>query len=131
MHRHSQQPPAWRLFGAALGAFAIAVQLLLTAWLIGQAAAAADGADLAVICTHDQPAPAGDDGGAPAAPKSHGACPACACPFSAKVLAPPPSLIFVAAPRLSSQAMRPAATPRPTALRFRAPYASRAPPRSA
>ncbi|HLH88396.1 MAG TPA: DUF2946 family protein [Xanthobacteraceae bacterium] len=131
MHRRSHQPPAWRLFGAALGAFAIAVQLLLTAWMIGQAAAGAGGTpDLAVICTHDQQAPVGDDGGAPVAPKSHGACPACACPFSAKVLAPPPALVFVAAPQPASQAMRPASVPRPTSLDFRAPYASRAPPRS-
>jgi hypothetical protein len=130
MHRRSQQLPAWRLFGAALGAFAIAVQLLLTAWLIGQAAAAADAPDLAVICAHQQPAPAGDDG-VPVAPKSHGQCPACACPQSGKVLAPPPPLVFVAVPRLSSQAMQPAAAPRPTVLDFRAPYASRAPPRSA
>jgi hypothetical protein len=131
MHRRSQQPPAWRLFGAALGAFAIAIQLLLTGWMIGQAAAAANSPDLAVICTHDQQVPAGDDGGVPVAPKSHGACPVCACPFSAKVLAPPPALVFVAAPRVSSQAMRPAAAPRPAAFRFRPAYASRAPPRSA
>ena len=131
MHRRSQQPPAWRLFGAALGAFAIAVQLLLTAWLIGQAAAAADAPYLGVICSHDQSVPAGGDGGAPVAPKPHCQCPACACPQSAKVLAPPPAFVFVAAPRLSSQAMRPAAAPRPTVLDFRAPYASRAPPRSA
>ena len=131
MHRRSQQLPAWRLFGAALGAFAIAVQLLLTAWLIGQAAAAADGPDLGVICSRDQPAPAGGDGGAPIAPKSHGACPACACPQSGKVLAPPPPFAFVAVARLSSQAMRPAAAPQPIALDFRAPYASRAPPLSA
>jgi hypothetical protein len=131
MHPRSQQLPAWRLFGAALGAFAIAIQLLLTAWLIGQAAAAADAPDLAVICAHDQPAPASGDGGAPVAPKPHSQCPACACPLSAKVLAAPPALVFVAAPRVVSQAMRPAAAPRPTVLDFRAPYASRAPPRSA
>jgi hypothetical protein len=131
MHPRSQQLPAWRLFGAALGAFAIAVQLLLTAWLIGQAAAAANAPDLGVICAHDQPAPADDGGGTPVAPKSHGQCPACACPQSGKVLAPPPAVVFVAAPRVASQAMRPAAAPRPTVLDFRAPYASRAPPRSA
>jgi hypothetical protein len=131
MHRRSQQLPAWRLFGAALGAFAIAVQLLLTAWLIGQAAAAADVPGLGVICAHGQAAPAGDDGGVPVPPKSHGQCPACACPQSGKVLAPPPALVFVAVPRLWSRATRPAAAPRPTVLDFRAPYASRAPPRSA
>ena len=131
MQPRSQQPPAWRLFGAALGALASAVQVLLTGWLIGQAASAADGLELAVICTHDHAAPT-DGGGAPAAPQSHGqCCPACPCPQGAKLLAPLPDVVFVAVPRPRSQALRPAAAPRHTTLDFHAPYSSRAPPRSA
>jgi hypothetical protein len=118
-----------------LGAFAIGLQLLLSAWMIAQSAAAAGEAslaqaDLAVICTHD-PASASDDSGAPPAPHSHDQCASCACPQWAKVLAPPPTppLFAVLAPR--SQMLRIYAGHVATETRSPSPYASRAPPVSA
>src|SRR5215469_14713736 len=79
--------PLWHAIGAALGAFAMGVQLVLAGWLIAQAAAAAPDlqADM-VICAHE-----GAGGpSAPIAPASHGQCAVCACLQSAKILAPPP-----------------------------------------
>jgi hypothetical protein len=133
--RPSQDTPAWRVFGAALGAFAIAVQLVFAAWLVVDAAAAGTPVDLTeanlgVICTHD-PAATADNPGAPAAPHPHGQCAACACPQSAKLLAPLPTppVIAVLRPRARTLHVHAAiATPRP---RSPSPYASRAPPVSA
>jgi hypothetical protein len=134
----SQHTPAWRLFGAALGAFAIAVQLVLFAFLIVQAASAANPADLvqadlAVICTHDPAAaPTADDNGAPPAPPhQHGQCPACTYPQWAKVLAPLPMapVLLVLLPH--SQPMPDYAGVAVTELNSPSPYASRAPPFSA
>ena len=130
----SHDTPAWRVFGAALGAFAIAMQLMLSAFLIVQAAAAGSQADLsqadlAVICTHD-PA-AADDSAPPLAPHQHGQCAACACPQWAKLLAPPSAAPVFLVLRPHSQTL-------PTYPGFAAtehaspsPYASRAPPFSA
>jgi len=133
--RRSQDTPAWRVFGAVLGAFAIALQILLSAWLIVDAAAAGKQAglgqaDLGVICTHD-PAATADDTGAPPAPHQHGQCAACTCPQWAKLLAPLPNPPFLALLRPHSQTLHAhatAAAPRP---RSPSPYASRAPPFSA
>ena len=135
MVRSSQDTPAWRVFGAALGAFAIVVQLLFSAWLIVDAAAATSHAgltqaDLGVICTHD-PATTADGTGAPPAPHPHRQCPACACPQSAKLLAPLPTPPVVAVLRPRAQtphAHAAVAAPQP---RSPASYASRAPPLSA
>jgi hypothetical protein len=131
----SHDTPAWRVFGAGLGVFAIVVQLVFAAWLIVDAAAAANpsdltSADLGVICTHS-PAATGDDTGAPPAPHPHGQCPACACPQSAKLLAPLPTPPVLAVLRPGAQtryAHAAVAAPQP---RSPAAYASRAPPLSA
>jgi hypothetical protein len=130
MVRRSHDCPAWRAFGAALGAFSIAVQLVLSAWFIGQAAAAADQADFAVICSHD-PAVTGDDTGVPPPPHQHGQCAACGCPQSAKLLAPlptPPRVEVVYSP---SQTLQPDPVVLATQPKSPSPYASRAPPVSA
>ena len=133
MVRRSHNTLAWRLFGAALGTLAIVVQLLFSAWLIVDAAAAGtpgSQADLGVICTHE-PAARPDAGGAPSAPHEHGQCPACACPQSVKLLAPLPTPPILAV-------LRPRAAPPHVDAGLAAPqshshtpYASRAPPFSA
>jgi hypothetical protein len=133
--RRSHDTPAWRVFGAALGAFAIVVQLLFSASLVVDAAAAGSQAgltqaDLGVICTHD-PAAAADDTGAPPAPHPHTQCPACACPQSAKLLAPLPTPPVVAVLRPRAQTLRTPAAVAALPPRSPAPYASRAPPFSA
>jgi hypothetical protein len=131
----SHDTPVWRVFGAALGAFAIAVQLLLSAWLIVQAASAQANlsqAGLAVICTHD-PAAATDDTGTPAAPAphQHGQCPACACPQWAKLIGPLPTPPVVLVLRPHSQPLPAYAGITASELASPSPYASRAPPFSA
>jgi hypothetical protein len=131
----SHDTPVWRTFGAALGAFAIGVQLLLSAWLIVQAAGAGsqaglNEADLAVICTHD-PAASADEGGAPPAPHQHGQCPACACPQWAKLLAPLPTPPVFLVLRPHSQTPRAYAVVTASRHASPSPYASRAPPFSA
>jgi len=133
----SQHTPASRVFGAALGAFALALQLLLSSWLIVQAAAAGSQAglseaDLAVICKHDPASvPTPDDGGTPPAPHQHGQCPACACPQGAKLLPPLPMgpVFLVLRPR--SQSLQARAGVVIASLASPSPYASRAPPFSA
>jgi hypothetical protein len=131
----SQHTPAWRVFGAVLGAFAIAVQLLLSAWLVAQAATAGgqadlNQADLAVICTHN-PAATTDDSAPLPAPHQHGQCPDCAYPQSAKLLAPLPVPPVVLVLRPHSQARPAYAGITATELASPPPYASRAPPLSA
>ena len=135
MARRSHDIPAWRVFGVALGAFAVAVQLMFSAWLVVDAAAATrqaglSQADLGVICTHD-PAATTDDSGTPPAPHPHGQCPACACPQSAKLLAslPTPPVIALLRPRAQTLHVH-AGIAAPQSYSH-APYASRAPPFSA
>lgn len=134
MVRGSHETPAWRVFGAALGTFAIVVQLLLSGLPLIQATAAASPADqaiLAVICTHDPAATPTDDTDAPSAPHQHGQCLACTCPQSAKLVAPLPTPpIFVVLPPRSHtlHAYADAGVTGPTSP---SPYASRAPPFSA
>ena len=132
MVRHSHDCPAWRAFGAALGAFAIAVQLVLSAWFIGQAAAAAaDQTDLAVICSSHVAAATADDGGAPPTPHPHGQCPGCACPEAAKLFAPLPTPPHIVAVYTPVQTLHPDPVVLATHPRSPSPYASRAPPVSA
>lgn len=123
--------PVWHTIGAALGAFAMGVQLVLAGWLIAQTAAAAPDmqADL-VICTHDG---AGTGGGSdtPTAPASHGQCAVCACLQSAKILAPPPEAPYVAILRPRGETVVVFTIRALHALQVRPPYASRAPPFSA
>jgi hypothetical protein len=133
--RRSHDTPAWRVFGAGLGAFAIVVQLLFSAWLIVDAAAAGSQAgltqaDLGVICTHD-PAATADNTGAPPAPHQHGQCLACACPQSAKLLAPLPLPPVFAVLRPRSQTLHAHAGVVAPPPRSPAPYSPRAPPFSA
>ena len=135
MARRPHDTPAWRVFGAALGAFAIVVQLLVSVWLIVDAAAAGNPAglteaDLGVICTHD-PAATADNPGAPTAPHRHGQCAACACPQSAKLLAPLPTPPLVAVLRPRSQTLHAPPGVDAPQPRSPSPYASRAPPFSA
>jgi len=130
MGRSSRQLPAWRAFGAALGAFAIGAQLLLSGWLIGQVAAAAtDQTDFLIVCAHD--ASATRDGGTAPSPKSHDQCPACACPQSAKLFAPPPAWPNIVVLRPRSQPMQASTSHVPSRHHDHSPYASRAPPASA
>jgi hypothetical protein len=132
--QRSHDSPTWRVFGAALGACAVVLQLVVSAWLVVDAAAAANPADpsagLAVICTHNAAGTA-DDSGAPPAPHRHGQCDACACPQSVKLLAPlpkPPILVVLRPRAQSPDVAPPRAAPQP---RCPAPYGSRAPPFSA
>jgi hypothetical protein len=130
MVRRSHEYPAWRVFGAALGAFAIGIQVLLSAWLIGQAAAAADQPDLAVICSHD-PASTATDTGVPSAPHQHGQCAACGCPLAMQFFAAPPASASHALPLPRSEKLPAIAHVVPAEQKFHTPYASRAPPFSA
>jgi len=120
--------PAWRLIGATLAGFAIGVQLLLSGFLIGQVAMAADQPELSVICSHD---PGASGPGIPSGPPSHGQCPACACPHSAKLFVPPPATPSFVVLRSRSEPLRLTASHLPGEHDFHSPYASRAPPHSA
>jgi hypothetical protein len=134
MSRRSQDLPAWRAFGAALGAFAIGAQLLLSGLLVGHIALASDQAEFSVICSHDPAGAAGgvDNGtGAPSGPQSHDQCPACACPQAAQLFAPPPASPRFTVLRPRSQRLVSYAGHVVAALDVHSPYASRAPPHSA
>ena len=93
-HHNPACPAAWRRFGAALAAFALGAQLVLSGIVIGSVAGGVDQSDDAwVVCTHD---PADQTGsGTPQPAKSHDECPACTFAQSAKLAptlpAPPPS----------------------------------------
>jgi hypothetical protein len=122
--------PVWHAMGAALGAFAIGVQLVLAGWLIAQAAAAAPdlSAGLQVICAHDGAGAGGGHSGIPVAPGAHDQCAVCACLQSAKILAPPPEAPHVVMLRARGETLAIHTVP---SLHFRhvhSPYASRAPP---
>jgi hypothetical protein len=130
MGRSTQQIPTWRMLGAALAAFALGTQLVLSAWLIGQGAAASFDPEPPVLCSHDLSGPAGDDKGPPQG-TLHDGCLACACPQSASLLAPPPAPPSHAVPRVRSRTQRAIADIAPLAPRLSFPYLSRAPPQSA
>jgi hypothetical protein len=131
MARSSPSFPAWRVFGAAAGAFALGFQLLVTGWLIGQMAGPAGQVDAAVICARDSGASSGAGGGAPA-PASHKGCyGGCWCPQFAKLLAPPPTLFSFVVLRPHLHAPHADLSVVATLARSPSPYASRAPPISA
>jgi hypothetical protein len=132
MDRPSDDTPAWRVFGAALVAFSIVIQLLVSGLLVGPLAAAVDQPELSVICSHSA-AGAGvrDDGGVPSTPQSHDQCPACACPQLAKFFATAPISPTLTILRPRSQRLAAYAAHVPADLDFHSPYASRAPPQSA
>jgi hypothetical protein len=123
--------PAWRVCGAALAAFAIGLQLLVSGLLIGRVAVAMDQADLALICSHDPAAGLDDGTGAPSAPASHDQCPACAFTSSAKLFATAPVSPSVALAHPRSEVPRVFADRVLAAPDVHSPYASRAPPHSA
>jgi hypothetical protein len=120
--------PVWHVIGAALGAFAMGVQLVLAGWLIAQAAAASDlQADLQVICAHDG-AGAGGGSEAPVTPASHGQCAVCACLQSAQILAPPLAVPPVVVPHPRGETVAVVTVRTLHVLHVHSPYASRAPP---
>jgi hypothetical protein len=126
--------PVWHAIGAALGAFAMGVQLVLAGWLIAQSASAAPDlqADGQVICTHDAGVAASGGSDTPSAPASHGQCSVCVCLQSAKILAPPPEAPSVQV--LRQRVTQTVAVFPPQSLpvlHVHSPYASRAPPVSA
>ena len=128
MVRSSADMPVWRLLATALAAFTVGVQIVLSGLSMGFAVSAAR-ADAAVICTHDQ----ADVGGGTQIPipRSHDSCPACTCPQSAQVFlaAPMTAEIGVLEPR--AKVIKAHAGVAVAELHYRAPYASRAPPRFA
>jgi hypothetical protein len=123
--------PAWRACGAALAAFAIGLQLLVSGLLIGRVAVAMDQAELSVVCSHDPATGLGDGTGAPTAPASHDQCPACAFPPSAKLFAAAPASPGFALPHPRSEVPRVFADRVLAEPYVHSPYASRAPPYSA
>ncbi len=125
--------PVWHAIGAALGAFAMGVQLVLAGWVIAQAASAAPDlqADFQVICAHDGSAAGGGGSGTPITPAPHGQCAVCACLQQAKVLAPPPEAPRVVVPRQSAQTVAVYKVRSLNLPHVHSPYASRAPPLSA
>lgn len=116
---------AWRRFGAALAAFALGVQLVLSGVVVG-GFAATDQTGGWVVCTHDAADQTGS--GKPQPAKSHDECPACTFAQTAKIAPPLPAPPVLAAVHGRSELMpvRPVA-----ALSLRhspSPYSSRAPP---
>ena len=128
MLRRSDNHTVWRTLAAVLAAFAVGVQLLLSALLITAHAGMPDDGGLAVICAHDQGAA---DQTAPdnaPAPKSHALCAACLCVQSGKLVPPLPAApMLVVTPAGGETLSHWRAAPRVT-HRFQTPYASRAPP---
>jgi hypothetical protein len=133
MSRRSDTLPTWRALGAALTAFCLGIQLLVSGLSMGgmvRAAADADlAADLAVICTHDGTADPAS--GTPDPQKPHELCPACTCaqwhPLASPL--PQPPLFAVLFGRSEQLPVRQAAAD--AGYPVHAPYASRAPPLSA
>jgi hypothetical protein len=129
----SEKVSAWRVIAAALAAFAVGAQLLLSGLLlVGHFAQPVSQVRTAIICSHDGTALAGDvsDETNNPAPRSHHPCPACACLQSSQaLLAVPMADIVVLRP--GSQPLTGRTDALPTDLAFRFPYASRAPPHSA
>ncbi len=128
MGRRSDDSPGWRTAAAALAAFAVGAQLVLSGLVLGAQTLPGAQLELSVICVHD--AATGDPTapGHPAPAKSHEFCPACACAHSSKLVLAPP-----ASPRLGvlhgrSEAMPVRWIAARSEHRLPSPYASRAPP---
>jgi hypothetical protein len=119
---------AWRRFGAALAAFALGAQLVLSGLLNGSIAAAVDQSDGWVVCAHDPAAPDQGGSGGPQPAKSHDECPVCTFAQTAKLAPPLPAPPMLAAPHGRSELMpvRPAVVG--LARHSPSPYLSRAPP---
>lgn len=119
---------AWRSFGAAVAAFALGAQLVLSGLFNGPIAVAVDQNDGWVVCAHDPAAPDPGGSGGPQPAKSHDECPACTCAQSVKLTPTLPAapLLAILHGRSELVRVRPVA-----AVSFRhsaSPYASRAPP---
>ena len=110
-----------------LAGFAIGIQILLSGFLVGHAAVAADRSELSIICGHE----GASDPAVPAGPASHDQCPACAFPQSASYFAPPPASPSFAVVLPRSEPLQVVASQVADERYFHSPYASRAPPQSA
>ena len=129
MVRSRDDMPIWRALGAALSAFCLGAQLLVSGLLIGGMVQAAPDADLAVICTHDaQGDPAS---GVPDPHKSHHLCPACTCAQFHPLASPLPQAPLLAVLRGRSEPLPVRVAAAGVDHRLHSPYASRAPPRTA
>jgi len=128
MLRRSDDHPVWRTIATALAAFAVGVQLLLSALLITAQAGTIDDSGLAVLCAHDRGAADETAPGHAPVPKSHAVCPACLCVQSGKLVPPLPAApILAVLPARGETLSAWRGAPRVT-HRFQTPYASRAPP---
>ena len=118
--------PEWRRFGAALAAFALGAQLVLSGVVVGGVAAAPDQADDWVVCTHDAADQTGSSKPQPA--KSHDECPACTFAQTAKLAPtlPAPPVLAVLQGRSELMPVRPSVAG--SARHSPSPYSSRAPP---
>jgi hypothetical protein len=128
MVRSRDNMPIWRALGAALAAFCLGAQLLVSGLLMGSMVQAAD-ADLAVICTHDgQSDPAS---GAPDPHKAHHLCPVCTCAQFHQLGSPLPQAPLLAVLRGRSEPLPVRVAATGADHRLHSPYASRAPPLTA
>ncbi len=118
----------WRLLATALAAFTVGVQIVLSGLWMGFAVSAAR-TDAAVICTHDQ----ADVGGGTQipVPRSHDSWPACTCAQSAQVFLAAPMTGEIGGLEPRAKVIKARAGVAVAELHYRAPYASRAPPRFA
>ena len=131
MVRGSHHMPAWRAAAAALAAFALAAQLLVSGLLAGSMVRAPGEASLTVICTHDG---AIEQTGAPGTPepqKSHDLCQVCTCTQSAKLVSTLPMPPVLAILRGRSESVPVWSVASGAERHLHSPYASRAPPRTA
>jgi DUF2946 family protein len=130
MSRRSDTLPTWRALGAALTAFCLGVQLLVSGLSMGgMVRAAADSglaADLAVICTHD--GPADQTSGGPDPQKPHELCPVCTCAQFHPLTPPLPQAPLFAILRGRSERLPVRQAAADADHHVHAPYASRAPP---
>jgi hypothetical protein len=121
--------PMWRALGAALSAFCLGAQLLVSGLLMGSTVHAAGDADVAIICTHDgQNDPAS---GTPDQQQNHDLCPACTCAQSQQLASPLPQTPMFAVLRGRSAPLPVRHAAADADHHIHSPYASRAPPRSA
>ena len=125
MGPRSDHSSGWRTFGAALAAFAVGAQLILSGLILGAQAGAGEQLGLSVICTHD----AGATDRTPGQPaKSHDPCPACTCVQSGKLVSTLPVSPLLEVLRGRSERMPTRRVAAGAEHRLPSPYAARAPP---
>jgi hypothetical protein len=125
----SDDIPTWRALGAALSAFCLGAQLLVSGLLMGGAVHASADVDVAIICTHDgQSDPAS---GTPDPQQNHDLCLACTCAQSQQLASPLPQTPLFAVLRGRSEPLPTRRATVDAGRHVHAPYASRAPPLSA